>query len=584
MTLRMPGQEPMNAGSSGPKERLLPEGPPPRSSGGGAGRSGYHSATALPLSVPMSQGSLQEQSPTSTSPVSVSTLRPGDILQVWSKVQQRWLDATVQDVVQRDAASEGHPGGVRVISDGGMQTVPLEQVSQLLRWPRRAPGASPTRRNRVPRPKPTGRPDVGGDRLQARDSWNTNEIKIQEIFHQYDKDNSNALEVEEFRCLLRDFNEGRDPKDEEFDFILRLADKNHDGKIELNELHYALRAWNSYNQLDASVLELFAEFDFDDSGRLDADELQQLLTAINGGKTVIWEEVRHVMRQGDVLGDGLIHRSELLGAIAAWYAHVDRKDTDIPTLLREAVARTVMETTERSIILKDGHESLKQVASIVQSGLTGYSQVEASPEAPDEVQNWTRPPGGGPPSTVRQPAGTGSTSFASNRLSPSPSNGEADVPGPAGASSQALPMVINCLSKFCFATFPFILSFVLFISGWGHGSGECPRNLAGLLVWFSILLTLFGAGFYINDPDAFVDRARLAMGVMLALLNLVGLCWTYSSAVQGHMTECGHLMVVWSMLVWTLMPVGSLGFCAHRGLAHWKGLKEKDQKCQEIII
>merc|ERR1719162_1114390 len=123
--------------------------------------------------------------------------------------------------------------------------------------------------------------------------------------------------------------------------MMRIADKDNDGQINLGELHYAIQAWHSYNALDENVLRLFAEFDIDESGRLDAGELRELLSRINGGIPVTWQEVQHVMVMGDVLGDGSINRSELLGAIAAWYSQVDRKDTEIPSLLKEAVARAV---------------------------------------------------------------------------------------------------------------------------------------------------------------------------------------------------------------------------------------------------
>ena len=68
------------------------------------------------------------------------------------------------------------------------------------------------------------------------------------------------------------------------------------------------------------------------------------------------EEVMRVMQQADVLGDRVIHRAELLGAISAWYGNVERKvrchelllwspgqDTDLPSLLKEALARSVQD-------------------------------------------------------------------------------------------------------------------------------------------------------------------------------------------------------------------------------------------------
>eukprot|EP00913_Durusdinium_trenchii_P001352 g1249.t1 len=78
--------------------------------------------------------------------------------------------------------------------------------------------------------------------------------------------------------------------------------QDRDGRISLGELHYALRAWHSYRHMDDSLLRLFAEFDFDESGHLSVDELEQLLTTMNGGKEVPKEEVLRVMQEADMLG------------------------------------------------------------------------------------------------------------------------------------------------------------------------------------------------------------------------------------------------------------------------------------------
>ncbi|CAE8674146.1 unnamed protein product, partial [Polarella glacialis] len=318
----------------------------------------------------------------------------GESVEVYSGSAGAWIEAVVVEVYLRACTADGYsmPAGcIKVESQAGVKYVMPDQVADVIRRPQAASRAAsgqgrgsggfagrPDHAVQQPSssiPAPTGRSSAGQERLEARDRWNTYEIRLQEIFMEYDKDRSGALEAEEFRALLRDFNDGRDPTEQEYNFMMRLSDKDHDGKINLGELHYALRAWHSYRHLDDSVLRLFAEFDFDESGRLDLQELGALLTTMNGGKKVPEQEVMEVMEQGDILGDGAINRSELLGAIAAWYGNVDRKDTDMPSLLREALARTIKET-EYVSVFDEGKRSMDHAASMVKGSLTGYAQVD----------------------------------------------------------------------------------------------------------------------------------------------------------------------------------------------------------------
>lgn len=589
----------MLGGSAHGRERLLHEAPH-RRPGSGAGYEGGRGVGGLGALSPerpavgsgrgashlfpgAGSGRGQNLSRGGDGSIAPGVLQRGDVVQVWSNSSRAWYEGTVEEVYQRDCVSEGYQvqaGTVKVISNAGPKYVMPGEVGSTLRWPElTSSGSRPSsapRRTMVARPKPTGRLEAGVQRLEARDRWNTYEIRLQEIFLKYDKDHSGALEVAEFKDLLRDFNNGKEPSHHEQEFMMRLADKDGDGRINLGELHYALRAWHSYRHLDESVLRLFAEYDFDESGRLDADELQQLLTDMNGGKTVPWEEVRHVIRQGDVLGDGMINRSELLGAVAAWYAHVGRKDTDVTSLVREAVTQAVQEH-DHTKALSAGHNHLAQIASLVRSGISGYAQVNST----DDPRHGHRPGSGTWPPH-------GAPAFGSGSAGPSHSPAATDLESASPTSStiwgQVGTVLLGCASKFCYIAFPFIFSWILFMVGWQYRFNYCPRNLDGVMMWFGLLLFVFSGLIYMEDVDELVQRARLAIAVILGALNTVGFFWTMDDEVQGQKRMCGVFLVWWSMFVWSILPVLAFAYGVYSLAANIKNLQHKDKTLQHEVV
>jgi len=92
------------------------------------------------------------------------------------------------------------------------------------------------------------------------------------------------------------------------------------------ELRDALLAWHGYVNMPTAYIELFDRFDLDHNGSLDKSELQALLTKI-AGVPVSESDVTEVLRTADVLGDGVINKEELLGAVGAWYVSVGREPT-----------------------------------------------------------------------------------------------------------------------------------------------------------------------------------------------------------------------------------------------------------------
>jgi len=396
--------------------------------------------------------------------------------------------------------------------------------------------------------RPASRAQVGAARLEARDNWNSYEFKIQEVFMKYDKDWSGALETEEFREFLQDFNEGREATEAELNFMMRLSDKNCDGKIELGELHFAIRAWHSYRNFDDSVLRRFSEFDTDHSGHIDPQELQALLEALNGGKAVPWSEVQFVITQGHGTGGGAINRSDLLGAIAAWYCHVDRQETAVQTLVQEAMTRTLKDG-DYVDLLDQGMQGMGKATSMLLDQ-QGYLQVG------EGIDDRSAPGASSEPDL--------NSRSLSQRL------------------KKALPLLTRSCTQMCYIAFPFTFCTLLICLGWATHSDTCPKNLDGVMLWFGLLG--FGASIlvYVESTAVMLERARMAMVVMLAVLNITGFLWTTDGDVVD--ATCGHLLIYSSMCIWMGIPVVVMSLGCYFVASHVKDLQQKEQSLTHQLV
>jgi len=173
----------------------------------------------------------------------------------------------------------------------------------------------------------TGRNQAGGARKRARDAWNMQELNIAHLLEEYDVDHSGQLDRAEFSSLLEDFNEGEAPTKDELEWLMKVADKNHDNLISGAELTVAMKSWEGYTHMSSEFSHMFEQFDADHNGSLDLTEFQELLTSLNGGKEVSMAQAQEVIQHADVMGDGKIGRFELEGAVGSWYMAVGRKPT-----------------------------------------------------------------------------------------------------------------------------------------------------------------------------------------------------------------------------------------------------------------
>ena len=158
---------------------------------------------------------------------------------------------------------------------------------------------------------------------RARQERKRAEQIVSGIMEKYDKDKSGSLDEAQVVLLLTDLDystpPGTKPTEEEIAFVMQVADKSRNKRIDREELVGAITIWNSYLQDKASIDEVLDKYDTDKSGSLSHNQTKALLTELNEGTTVTDEEVKKVFEYADVCATGDLKRVEVLLAINYWY-------------------------------------------------------------------------------------------------------------------------------------------------------------------------------------------------------------------------------------------------------------------------
>mmetsp|Transcript_12722 Transcript_12722/g.37035 ORF Transcript_12722/g.37035 Transcript_12722/m.37035 type:complete len:195 (+) Transcript_12722:52-636(+) len=159
-------------------------------------------------------------------------------------------------------------------------------------------------------------------RREAAQARRKAEKKWKKLIQEFDKNNSGSLEHEQLKSLLA-AECGQEVHDDEVDYYMQRFDKSHDGGINKNEIEGVLMSFHCYMRHKPQADELFQKYDKSGSGALEQDELKAMMTELNDGLPVTAEEVRFVLSEADLLGDGKIERPEVVRAVTIWYAHVE---------------------------------------------------------------------------------------------------------------------------------------------------------------------------------------------------------------------------------------------------------------------
>jgi len=102
------------------------------------------------------------------------------------------------------------------------------------------------------------------------------------------------------------------------------------------------------------------------------------------------------------------------------------------------------------------------------------------------------------------------------------------------------------------------------------------------MLWFGLLG--FGASIlvYVESTAVMLERARMAMFVMLAVLNITGFLWTTDGDVVD--ATCGHLLIYSSMCIWMGIPVVVMSLGCYFVASHVKDLQQKEQSLTHQLV
>jgi len=179
----------------------------------------------------------------------------------------------------------------------------------------------------------------GPTRAKLRHKFNRKEIDVLSVMRQYDTNRDWRLEQNEFLVLLQDYNRWFSHiTKEEVDMVLQLADFDHDGSIEPNEVLYALRVWFAYVSLPrGAVAQALAQLS--DCALPSPEVLKEAMLIMNEEHPVELEEAIYVRDVAIALGatDLKVTTRQMRMAIAAWYLHVERKETGRGELVQHSI-------------------------------------------------------------------------------------------------------------------------------------------------------------------------------------------------------------------------------------------------------
>lgn len=143
----------------------------------------------------------------------------------------------------------------------------------------------------------------------------------------YDTNGSGKLERAQVIRLLTDTDTstppGTEPSEECVEFMMKVADKERDEAIAIDELEELMTVWVTFADRRHEFEEKLLKYDTSKTGKLSKDEVRCYLSDLNGGKLVTDEELEAVFNQADVLQDGNLNTMELKRATALWYGYVE---------------------------------------------------------------------------------------------------------------------------------------------------------------------------------------------------------------------------------------------------------------------
>jgi len=183
----------------------------------------------------------------------------------------------------------------------------------------------------------------GSRRLTLRRRFNDKELDAARILEKYDKDSNGLLNVGELKVLLQDYSEGELVSQADVDYIMRVADVDHDNGISKGELLHGLKAWYALKNLPKAVDLALQERSLSEGALPTMEAMRELLQEVNESQPVALEEAEQVRSAALALGatEELATADQLRGAVADWYLQIEREDSTAGQLGKKSVQSSV---------------------------------------------------------------------------------------------------------------------------------------------------------------------------------------------------------------------------------------------------
>lgn len=156
--------------------------------------------------------------------------------------------------------------------------------------------------------------------------------EAEETIAMFSRDGENAVGGQQLMDLVHFCSNGSPIDAGEIDWIMAMADDNHDHKIGVGEFVRFKIALAGYLNARERIRNYLCEFDANGDAKFQKDELQKLLTSLNDGIQVPDSQVEWVMRNVGKQYDGnSIAIPELEKAINLWYNHAEKPTSSKPS-------------------------------------------------------------------------------------------------------------------------------------------------------------------------------------------------------------------------------------------------------------
>ena len=153
-------------------------------------------------------------------------------------------------------------------------------------------------------------------------------VYLRELLLKYDTDFTGTFSPSELKKILRDVDSTFDVTDEVVNMVIERTKAMTTGKasersngeesILLEELLDAIWVFSSYMKQAHKIDALFREYDTDNTGKLEYEEIRQLMTDINNGVAPTNEQIDMVLEHVGVKNESALGVNDVKPAVAVW--------------------------------------------------------------------------------------------------------------------------------------------------------------------------------------------------------------------------------------------------------------------------